>query len=245
MAVRPARTLVDLNATYKASKLSQGSKHALQLSAAFILREYKRILNELNRGVLEIRGPEMDELYEYFLAGVERSFVGLSLDDLAYWVDEDRSGKYLASNQRLLDEKDRSIERIFLLEQRNLSKSELDALERQMNMGVKVRIAMIPIVVAEVARRDELDFGVFDDFAVSSWKFGANHNRIFRVLTSRQDVERHRLIVESVRKYCEFVPGRDRNTSDSKTFKTREELALWAATSSDVLPSMTRSGSFN
>ena len=166
----------------------------------------------------------MDELFSYFMDGVHDSFRAISRNDLEYWVSHE-SVKYLETNRRVI-ERGPTIERIFLLSKKNkLTEAELGAIRRQINMGVRIRIAFLEDCQGIVADDRELDFGLFDEFAVSFWRIIAD--RIFRISTSVADCKTHKTYYERVSRNCVHVPNK--NTAEKMFFQTVEELNSWAA----------------
>jgi hypothetical protein len=219
-----ARTLVSLNNEAQDKKIKLESKVALQKSRAHILDEYKRVLGQLEGGTLEIRGPAMDELYQYFLDGVQDSFKAVSYDDVDYWTDKAASDRYFAANKRLILDRKKTVERVFILNPaRRLTEDNLRAIAKQIDIGVRVRIALLDNV-RDLGRLEDLDFGLFDAFAVSSWRFSDHKSRLFQVLTSRRDIDKHERLFRDVIRRCEQLSG----ATDPTLFKDEQSLRAWA-----------------
>lgn len=124
---RYARTLVSVREHIEAIDIHPASKKALRKSADNLINEHAKMLVKLEVGTLEIRGPVMDDIFQYFLESVQQSFRAISRDDLAYWTSPD-CARYLDANRRLIDE-GRAVERIFLLRQNEgLSPDSVDGM---------------------------------------------------------------------------------------------------------------------
>ncbi|KYG01590.1 hypothetical protein BE21_56435 [Sorangium cellulosum] len=220
---RYARTLVSVREHIEAIDMHPASRKALRKSADNLINEHAKMLVKLEAGTLEIRGPVMDDIFQYFLESVQQSFRAISRDDLAYWTSPD-CARYLDANRRLIDE-GRAVERIFLLRQNEgLSPVEIDAMARQISLGVRVRIAYLEVCTRLVEHGGDLDFGIFDDFAVSFWRVASD--RVFRITTSPADCTFHGQLFAKVSGSCVLVP--DKTAGDKKLFESVDELQRWA-----------------
>jgi hypothetical protein len=201
------------------------AKNALSQSVNVILCEYQENLDQLEKGRLEIRGPEMDTVFGYFVAAVQTSFRALSRDDLDYWASPE-SEQYLAHNQELLN-RGCTVERIFLLPRKlRPTRSHQEALCRQVQMGISVRIAHLESCQKGIVEDDrELDFGLFDSFAVSFWRFSVG--RVFKIRTSNADYRHYSEIYERVTNVCVNVPGKQEQGRVRSMFNNEKQLIDW------------------
>jgi hypothetical protein len=209
-------------AALKDLRISDAAKRAFDPSVGVILREFQRDLDELERGKLIVRGPEMDDVFGHFVDAVSTGFKSLSRDDLDYWAS-DESSQYLALNKRLIDQGS-TVERVFLLPRALVvTRRHQDALRRQVEMGISVRVAYLESCGRIVADDSELDFGLFESFAVSFWRFSVG--RVFKVSTSAADYQAYDRIYRRVLNICVEVPGK--TGARRKVFDDVQELDRW------------------
>lgn len=188
-----------------------------------VIMEATDRMRSLTTGRLEIWGPDMDKIYGNFVEAIRKSFHAISKDDLDFWTKA-YSQPYLQHNKSLI-QKNCTVERIFLIPQDKILKAaHHKALRDQVEMGIGVRIAYMDDIQAVGIDDRELDFGLFDDFAVSFWRF--NHGRLFRLTVDQDEYRKYRDIFNSVKKLCIKVPGK--NLGDLTQFSSGEELQRWA-----------------
>jgi hypothetical protein len=110
-----------------------------------------------------------------------------------------------------------------------LERKHQDALKRQITMRVTVRIAHIDEIDQLGIEEYDRDFGLFDDFAVSFWKFAHrfNQGRLFSLTVDQAECMKYREIYARVKALCVDVPGK--HDGDTKVFDSVEELGLWLA----------------
>jgi hypothetical protein len=199
---------------------TDNSKRALSYSANVVLSEQLQTLSEIERGVVAVRGPEMISVYGHFLDEVTHSFRALSCDDLKYWASDD-SRDYLSHNARLL-QKGRTVERIFVLPARQIPPDQTSAICNQIGLGVRVKIARYERCLEFINQRD-LDFGLFDGFAVSFFRFSLG--RMYTITTSDPDCRYYRSIYDKVTEVCEQVPGE--LGPEGRVFRTDRQVHDW------------------
>jgi hypothetical protein len=200
-------------------KIPDRSKNALRRSESHILEQYANTLDKLAKGTLEIRGPIMDDIFQYFVAGVEQRFRAISLDDLEYWCSPECE-RYFSINEGLVRD-GREVERIFVFPRdRSLTNDELDALARQVDVGIGVCIVYEEDAEEVVDNVRNLDFGLFDTFAVSYWRQA--QGRVCRIETAPKECEEHRKLYERVRERCQWVPGKRH-----PVFTSRHDIEAW------------------
>lgn len=219
-----ASTLITVRQSIAQRPIHAQSKKALESSAENLVAEYNEMLAKLRLGTLEIRGPAMDRIYGYFIEGVHEKFRALSRDDLDYWAS-DRSANYLEINQALI-KRGCEVARVFLVRKsRSLPAEHIEAIRHQIRMGIRVRIAYLEDCRRIVADELDLDFGVFDSFAVSFWRRTAD--RIFRIATSPEECKRYVQIYEKVVNVCVSVPNK---TGPVRAiFETAKDLDEWSS----------------
>lgn len=200
------------------------SRIAFTESTNKIFEEVLRTFNKLSKGTIEIRGSAMDEIYKRFLDRVHTSFKAISYDDINYWASEE-SKQYFKFNKNLV-ERGISTERIFLLPRDfKLSSQSKKVILDQIAAGITVRIGFIH-KIKELNIPDDvrvLDFGLFDDFAVSFWH--KTNGRLFKVVTSLRVCAVYLKAFEIIRDHCEIIP--DKKGDDQNIFQSPDELELW------------------
>jgi hypothetical protein len=200
------------------------SKRALERSSGNLVSEYNDMLNKLKQGTLEIRGPAMIEIYSHFTEGVQEKFRALSCNDLDYWASSERAPtRYLEINGQLI-QRNLHVERVFIISQiATLSESHLQAISKQINLKIRVRIASLKDCLEIENDYRELDFGLFDTFAVSFWKFAPD--RVFKISTAPDECRKRVEMYQRVVGVCVQVPGK--TGGDPTIFETEGELRAW------------------
>jgi hypothetical protein len=216
-------------------QIGENAKKALKYSVNVILAEHHKRLYDLERGEITARSPEMYNVYGQFMAAVSKSFRAITADDLTYWSEND-SQEYLEHNQALIS-RNGLVERIFLLKKTltdptidpsdvevTLSKL-VDAVVRQIRMGVRVSIAYYDrcAFLGDKNNIRDLDFGLFDDFAVSFFRL--EEGRSYKISTSRHACSYRRDMYENVSKRCEEVPSK--TGVNRRVFETEAEFLGW------------------
>jgi hypothetical protein len=221
-----AGTLLSIRQDISKREIHPLSKMALERSSENLVSEYSEMLNKLKQGTLEVRGPAMLEIFSYFMDGVQETFRALSRDDLNYWASaETTPTRYLEINRKLIERKCQ-VERIFLISRyASLPANHIAAILHQIDLGVCVRIAFLKDCQDIVSDDSQLDFGLFDTFAVSFWRFA--QDRIFKISTAPDECQRRMKMYQRVVAVCVQVRGR--TAGDLTTFNTKEELYAWNA----------------
>lgn len=198
-----ARTLLSVMDSIEKLPINDKSKSALKKSADHVIVEYNSMLSKLEKGMLEIRGPVMDTIFGYFMDAVKQQFRALSRDDLDFWASSE-SDRYLDANEKLL-RRGCMVERIFVISRnRMLSQVDQDAIRKQIETGIKVCFTYTESTTDIVDDERDLDFGLFDEEAVSFWRFA--RGRVFRISTSANQRKKYRTIYEKVKATCIKVP---------------------------------------
>lgn len=207
---------------------SQKARMAMRYSVNALLTEHHISLDALERGEITARAPEMYRIYGHFIEASTR-FRAISADDLDYWLTSG-SRLYLQTNETLI-EKSGAVERIFLLNHTEATvKPDLnklsDAMIRQIKMGIVVRLAYYQNCndLGDRGNIRDLDFGLFDDFAVSFFRFG--EGRSYTISLRRDQCEYRRQVYETVVGRCESVPGK--SGLDKRIFENEAEVLRWA-----------------
>lgn len=201
------------------------AKKALIESVNLILIGFREHLDDIEKGRISVRGPEIDRVFAIFVSLIQKRFRAVSRDDLDYWVSED-SRQYLAHNRRLL-EKGLQVERIFVLDRdKKVDSDQLQAVKEQFQMGVKIRLAYLDRCrrIVGVDTESDLDFGLFDNFAVSFFRFSIG--RVHKLSTSPSDCNRYTGIYDSVLNVCERFRGSDGR--DDNLITDEAQIARWA-----------------
>jgi hypothetical protein len=170
-------------------------KKAYQKSRSHIVNLTAEMFIKIERGIFEIRGKEMDNIYKYYMEAVSNSFKASSYNDLDYWMNEEESNEYFASNLSIL-KRGCSIERIFIVEDKAKVVACSSAIKKQLDAGVKVGILLNRPDLKNQFHTLDLDFGIFDDFAVSSWNF--SRGRIFRITQEQEQHQKFKEIFEQL-----------------------------------------------
>ena len=221
-----AGTLISIRQDISKRPIHPLSKRALERSSENLVSEYSEMLNKLRQGTLEIRGPAMVEIYSHFTEGVQERFRALSCDDLDYWASLDRAPtRYLQINSAMINKRGLQVERVFIISRMaRLSEMHLQAVLRQIDMKIRVRIASLKDCLEIVNDERELDFGLFDTFAVSFWKFAPD--RVFKISTAPDECKKRVDIYQQVENICVSVPGKQ--GINATLFETENELRAWS-----------------
>lgn len=212
-----ARTQLERSASIQRMKIPDHSRGALQRSEGRVLTEYAQALKNFSRGTIEVHGPLVDEVFEYFVAGVQDSFRTLTSEGLEFWAS-DQNNPYLSIHGDLLRRRC-TIQRTFVVpKSKPWSVEQLDSVAQQIQGGVLVRI----VFLEAVKQFSELNFSIFDSFAVSCWSM--SYGGIFRIETAPNECEKFIHIYESVCKRAQPVPGQQ---SGDTVFRTRKQLVEW------------------
>lgn len=203
-----------------ASRMPETVRKAFRESSLNVIYEASERMKKLSKGQLEIWGPSMDTVYSNFGEAIEKSFIAISRDDLDFWT-KPYSGKYLQENSNLIARKC-SVERIFLISRsRLLENAHRDALEHQIGIGINVRIAHLEDLYETHSVGDaDLDFGLFDNFAVSFFKF--THGRLFRITVDQREYQKYKHIYGVIKSLCLIVP--EKSAGDLTLIESHEEL---------------------
>lgn len=206
---------------------NERARKAIKYSINALLNTHHISLDGLERGELTARAPEMYRIYGHFIEACE-TFRAISVEDLDYWTMND-SREYLDQNQKLI-EKNGRVERIFLLKHTAATVvSIMDQLRQaiipQMKMGIKVSLAFYYHCDHLGDRNNirDLDFGLFDNFAVSFFRLG--QGRSYTISLHHVECDYRRTLYDSVLRRCEKVPNK---TRAEQVFETESELNRWA-----------------
>lgn len=207
---------------------SEKARLAMRYSVNALLTEHHKSLDDLERGEITARAPEMYRIYGHFIDASEK-FRAISAEDLDYWLKND-SLEYLDHNERLI-ERNGTVERIFLVDQTEATVGRVMeklkyAMIRQIKMGIRVRLAyyMNCNDLGDKGNIRDLDFGLFDDFAVSFFRFG--EGRSYTISLRHDQCDFRRSLFERVAKRCENVPGK--SGLNKAVFENEAELTKWA-----------------
>jgi hypothetical protein len=111
-----------------------------------------------------------------------------------------------------------------------LTENHFNAILHQIGVGVRVRIACLKDCQEVVSDDRELDFGLFDAFAVSFWRFAPD--RLFKISTAPAECQRRVKMYDRIADLCVQVPGK--TDGDLSLFDSKEELRVWSETLSRV-----------
>jgi hypothetical protein len=200
---------------------------AMKYSVNAILAEHHKSLSDLERGEIIAPPGATNRVYGHFIDASD-GFKAVSADDLDYWVTNE-SRDYLDQNERLI-ERNGSVERIFLLNYTAASVSKnLDKLKKavvpQIKMGIRVSIAFYANCNDLGDRKNigDLDFGLFDDFAVSFFRL--EDGRSYNISIRPDACEFRKNLYAKVMKRCEEVPGKA--GPNRRVFETEAEFIQW------------------
>jgi len=203
-------------------KVPETVRKAFKEGSWRVIMEATDRMRSLSTGRLEIWGPDMDRVYGNFVEAIRKSFSALSKDDLDFWTKA-YSESYLQHNKNLI-QRNCTVERIFAIPQDKVVKVvHLKALQAQVELGIRVRIVYLEDLQAAGIDDRELDFGLFDDFAVSFWRF--MHGRLFRLTVDQEEYKRYRDMFERVKRFCIRVP--EKKDGDLTLFGSPEDLQRW------------------
>jgi hypothetical protein len=219
--------------------VSNTAKRALSESISAMLDQQHANLSNLRGGEIVADAPALYKVYEVFMNAVTNRFRAVTAQDLRYWIDAE-STPYLTQNKKLINDRKGSVERIFLLEAPGSNDNRSDdvpgwfpeqdlraALRRQFDRGIRVRIAFFDRRLSFLApASSHLDFGLFDDFAVSFFRTGEGRSYRISVNPSRciEYANKYNQIVEE----CEIVPGKNHEDGEDVTlFGDETDFDRW------------------
>lgn len=193
-------------------------ENAFKKSRDHIVNLTAEMFSKINEGTFEIRGAEMDKVYRFYMEAVSSEFCATSYNDLEYWMNEEESQDYFNSNVDIV-KKGYSSERIFIVENKERLKVAREVICKQITAGIKVRILFITSQLNTHYSKLDLDFGLFDNFAVSSWNF--IRGRVFRMTEKSDDIKKFKNIYEDLKARCELT------ANGRRVFQTEQEFTAW------------------
>lgn len=188
-----------------------------------VVKDAVKRINRISEGTLEIFGPDVNHAYERFASLVRKQLRAVSKDELDYWANEKKCQIYLDLNKRLIHRGCR-VERTFLITREPLEHKHWQALERQMRLGIGIRVAYLDMIEDVGADHSRLDFGLLDEFAVSFWDFDGT-DRFFSVHILGQRYGEYDRQYDRIKRICVNVPGKQ--TGDDKLFESLAEFDTW------------------
>jgi hypothetical protein len=95
----------------------------------------------------------------------------------------------------------------------------------RLQKGIRVRLAFYERCchLAEANRPQSLDFGLFDDFAVSFFRLG--DGRSYHITTERHICESYQMLYDELAGVCEPVPGKE--GPDRSVLQTEADFERW------------------
>lgn len=207
-----------LGISEKKTEQIPSQQRAFKKSRDHIVSLTADMFSKINQGTFEIRGAEMDRIYKYYMQAVRKEFCATSYNDLSYWKNEDESTDYFNSNVDII-KRGCTVERIFIVENKGQLMDAREVVCRQISAGIKVRILLISEELNRMYSKVDLDFGLFDDFAVSSWNF--IRGRVFKMSESTEEYVKFKSIYSDLKSRCEKLE------SGKRVFESKEEFTGW------------------
>lgn len=212
-------------------ELGKQSTQMLMNIAPKILEELDGQLSKLLNGTVETWGDMNNEIFELLVGAVNDYFRAISVNDLRYWATPEGNQylEYLTSRIRAFDIK---AERIFVVESFESFLSGTPGSEKkyfesillnQVALGVHVRIAYMDNVKLIHNVITDLDFGLFDDFAVSFFRL--TEGRTHKVDFTKEQYRKHSELFDKVKFKCEINPNASK--SDERVFTNEKDLKSW------------------
>jgi hypothetical protein len=208
----------------------------MEYSINAILAEHYGSLRDLERGEITAPPTATNRVYGHFIEACER-FRAVSADDIGYWTSNE-SADYVDHNERLIERKG-TVERIFLLNHSPASVSKAmpelkAAVTPQIRMGIKVSIALYSKCDDLGDRRNirDLDFGLFDGFAVSFFRL--EEGRSYNISVRPETCEFRANLYGKVQRRCEEIAGK--TGPNRRVFESESEFDTWADSINSLRP---------
>jgi hypothetical protein len=208
---------------FEEAKHDEPVRKAYKEISGEVVKDAVRRINRISEGILEIFGPDVNHAYERFASLVRKQLRAVSKDELDYWANDKKCQIYLDLNSRLIQRGCR-VERTFLITREPLERKHCEALERQMKLGIGIRVAYLDMIEDAGANQSRLDFGLLDEFAVSFWDFDGT-DRFFSVHILGQQYGEYDRQYDRIKRICVNVPGKQRG--DDKLFESVTEFDAW------------------
>jgi hypothetical protein len=199
-----------------------------------VVKDAVKRIKRISEGTLEIFGPDVNHAYERFAILVRKKLRAVSKDELDYWANEKKCQIYLDLNKRLIQRGCR-VERTFLIHRKLLEHKHWEALERQMRLGIGIRVAYLDMIEEAGADQSRLDFGLLDEFAVSFWDFDGT-DRFFSVHILKQKYGEYDRQYNRIKRICVNVPGKQ--GGDDKLFESLTEFDAWKQSVDPMAPAV-------
>jgi hypothetical protein len=228
------RQLSSIPSYIRSLPIHDEARRALKYAVNAILIEHYKSLSRVEKGEIIAHPPEIYRVYAHFMDAVTEGFRAITVEDLDYWTTAD-SREYLEQNQKLI-ERGCLVERMFVLpyspHQPGPFAETLPnvkaAIEKQVRIGIKVLIVFRDDCAHMATRGDirSLDFGLFDDFAVSFFRL--EEGRSYEITMEAATCHQRRDMYERMRSvHCQDVPGK--LGPNKKVFENTKEFEAWLA----------------
>ena len=214
-------------------------KHAIGVNSINIIRKLSPLIlnsidNQLTKllyGTVETNGTLNNNVFNIMMKNVNTFFRAISVNDLDYWntVEGEKYIKYITDK---IDRLNIKAERIFILNSfedlLNCPKGKTEnyfhtVLLDQVKKGISIRIAYTKNVRLVTSIVKELDFGLFDDFAVSFFRIA--DGRTHTVDFTKDKYYKYADLYDKVKLLCE--ENQMIKIGDSKVFKNASDLKVW------------------
>lgn len=197
-----------------------------------VLLDTRKKVHELHQGVITCSGPLINSTFKNFMDFVETEFVAVSVNDLNFWLRKEGDLYLDITLRHKKHKKNIHLERIFVIPEDVLfTQEQIDKVFiNQIEKGYSIRFAYDKPLLEVVDHVNRLDFGLFDNYAVSF--FRAAEGRTYTVTTSKDKCDKYRKYYEDVCFRCIQIPKVKTNETlrsisvDTSLIETVEEFLL-------------------
>lgn len=167
-----------------------------------VLLDTKKRVHDLREGVITCSGPLINSTFKNFMEFVETEFIAVSVNDLNFWLSKPGELYLDVTLQHKKNKRNIHLERIFVIQEDTFfTEEQIDKIFiSQIEKGYSIRFAYDKSLLDVVDNVNRLDFGLFDNYAVSF--FRATEGRTYTVSTSKDKCDKYRKYYEDVCFHC-------------------------------------------
>lgn len=226
-----AYKFIDSFESYQKQPLGRQSYNMIRRITPLILDDLDGQLSNILSGTIETWGNLNNEIFELMMESVNDYFRAISVNDLKYWVSSEGK-QYLEFLTNRISSFKIKAERIFVLEKfEDLLEKPLGSkqnyfqlvLLHQIDLGISIRLVLMENVKFINTVISDLDFGLFDDFAVSFFRL--TEGRTHRVNFTKEQYHNHNKLYDKVKFKC--VTNQNITKGDDKVFTTKKDIMDW------------------
>lgn len=197
-----------------------------------VLLDTRKKMHDLREGVITCYGPLINSTFKNFMDFVETEFIAVSVNDLSFWLKREGDLYLDVTLQHKKNKRNIHLERIFVIQEDTIfTQEQIDKIFiAQIEKGYSIRFVYDKSLLEVVDNVSRLDFGLFDNYAVSF--FRATEGRTYTVSTSKDKCDKYRKYYEDVCFYCIPISKSEKKvklnsiSNDSSLIETVEDFLL-------------------